>query len=46
LKKQSAGKYENKVQQKAMYDESKPEFSYKLDPSDEIFRVNAEELSE
>jgi hypothetical protein len=46
LKKASAGKYENKVNQKLQCESSKPEFSYKLDPSEEIFHVDPEEVSE
>lgn len=44
LKKATAGKYVNKVTQKLEYERSKPEYSYKLDPSDEIFHVDPEEL--
>lgn len=39
LKKANAGKYENKLSQKLEYENSRPEFSYKMDPSDEIFSV-------
>ncbi|ODN03590.1 Ribosome biogenesis protein BRX1 [Orchesella cincta] len=44
LKKASAGKYINKVQQKVEYERTKPKSSYNLDPSDQIFQVEPEEL--
>jgi len=44
LKKANAGKYVNKVSQKFEYEQSKPEFSYKLDPTEEIFSVEPEQV--
>lgn len=41
MKKSTAGKYMNKVQQKIEYERSKPKPAYNLDPSDEIFHADA-----
>jgi len=46
VKKASAGKYANRVNQKLLYEQTKPEFSYKLDASDDIFRVDPENLED
>ncbi len=44
MKKATAGKYVNKVSQKLEYEQSKPEFSYKLDPTEEIFSVDPDKI--
>jgi len=46
LKKSNAGKYLNKMQQKIEYERTKPETSYNLDPSDQIFSIDPEELAD
>jgi len=45
LKKENAGKYADKVQQKVAYELGRPKVSYDLDPTDEIFHVDPEQLN-
>lgn len=46
LKKANAGKYINKIQQKIEYERRKPKSSYRMDPSDQIFSVDPEDLED
>jgi len=39
-----AGKYANRVHQKQDLERRKPKASYKLDPSDEIFRLHPADM--
>jgi len=46
LKKSSAGKYQDRVQQRLEYKRGRPKSSYQLDASDAVFQVDPDELNE